>query len=183
PCWSARVSRYTLSTGSRVGSKASRRANGASIEDAGDSEMVAMMIPSLRRNAVYNSTYGGNAVSPSVGRREVAPQRRGLHRMLAAGEDGGAFPNEIVGRARGQRLDGQAGVGRTLRGQDAAVANKKIGNVVGASESIHHGRARVAAHACGADEVGKAVFLHHLGGPRGAHDLHHLAFAELNQLL
>jgi hypothetical protein len=51
-----------------------------------------------------------------------------------------ALLDQVVGRSRGKRLNGEARICRTLHGQYAAITDKQIRNVMCPAEFVHHRR-------------------------------------------
>src|SRR5579885_909322 len=125
----------------------------------------------------------GHSMSRRALRRQVVPHRRCVTGAAFPGQDILALRRDIVGGARGQRHDGQAGVGGALRGQDAAVGYEQIGDIVRLQEAVHHRGARIASHARGPHQVRVSGLLHDLLRPRGPHDLLYLLAGEVYQLL
>jgi hypothetical protein len=74
----------------------------------------------------------------SAGRRKLSTLGGRSHVTPVGVKDRSALRDEIVRRACSQRLDSQTRVGRPLGGKDAAVADKKVGDIVRASEAVDH---------------------------------------------
>src|ERR1700761_8194587 len=85
--------------------------------------------------------------SVSAGRGKFGAHRGRSHVTDIRVKDRSALGDKIVGGARGQRLDGQSRICRPLGGKDTAVADKKIGDVVGAPKTVNYAGGWVFAHA------------------------------------
>src|SRR5579883_58551 len=104
------------------------------------------------------------------------------HKGWLAGEYTLAIGDQVIRCARRQGLDSQAGIGRTLRGQQAAIADEEIGNVVGAPKAIGDRGAWIVAHARPADKMGVAWLLDDLARASGVENLLRFGYARSRDL-
>ena len=93
-----------------------------------------------------------HAGAPGARAAPAGAEARPVERPCAAVKTAAPCSIEVVGGARRQRLDGQAGIGRALRRQDAAVADEEIRDVLAAPELVDHRVGRRSAHARRADQ-------------------------------
>lgn len=121
-------------------------------------------------------------MAPRVWRRQIAAHLARRQIPFSRSKNGSSLADQVVGGSRRQNLNGEPGVGRSLRRHHAAVAHEQVVNVVGTAESIHYRCCGIAPHARRPDKVRVASLLHHLLRARGPHYFHRLVFREFNQL-
>src|ERR1051326_9305191 len=92
-------------------------------------------------------------------------------RVQVPREDASAIRDQKISCTCGQGLDGESRVCRSLGGQQTAITDKQVGNVMGATVTICDGSARVFSHPRAANEMSVAGFLDNLFGACSVHDL------------
>jgi hypothetical protein len=112
-----------------------------------------------------------HAFAPGVRGSEIAPNGRIGHIAIVAGKYAIALRDEIVRRACGQGLDRESRICRALGGEDAAIADEQVSNVIRSAEFVDDRGTRIGTHPACAHQMRVAAFLHNLSC---AGSLHHL---------
>src|SRR5437588_3845944 len=113
---------------------------------------------------LFDSWYA--AARCSLGQKIMA-DGRSANGSWAPGQHVVTLRDQVIGGTASQCLDGQAGIGRTLGGEQAAITDEEVADVVRAPKAVCDGGAWVAAHARSADQVSVTRLVDNLFCPRG----------------
>src|SRR5947209_4437320 len=113
---------------------------------------------------LFDSWYAAARCSPG---RKILADRRPADGTWTARQRVFPLRDQVIGGTGSQCLDGQAGIGRTLGGEQAAITDEEVADVVRAPKAVGDGGARVAAHARAADQMSVTRLVDNLFCSRG----------------